>query len=593
VSISSLHAAAAAAGKRLVLTGHSLGGAVAVLTTVRLLRALTTAQLGSSSSSSGLHSLLNAAAEPLIRCISFATPAVANTDLLQEVMAAGWDQFITNIVMPGGLVCWQKTCVCVCVPTASESATEGAVLLALSAVCVPDTAAATCLRVCTEDPVVPFVNLLLKAPPSPSNPKAKPRSLFRAPDSPGSPASDSSSSTYSINSSPALTRSSSSSGSQLSGLDSSWGRRLQFEPLDLPVELTAGLAPAGSAATAALQPLQDVVTAAADGPWGSQQLPELAFALASPSAGGALELGLASLPASPTSAALVGSGSHELASWLAAAQRTVKACGSGAPSQRSFAESRDNSISGNSLYSLQYDLWPASSVSEPSSSGHSSPTSPASRSRSDSGVSYVSRPGSPTAGLPSAQQEAPTVPDSLLVAALAAAEQEQQQQQPAQGTAPIRSQFMHQVKRLQQQLGGSKATTRAAWIGGALAASLRCASAFAAVPGMVSTPQLSLLTLLPRALFGPAAFAALHFVGHAAYKAAMPASHPLGQQWVMTGSGLELVVKPLHAYPRSGEGLGLKELGGLFPGHRMIAYRRRLAVLVSQAPPSPGSPGSQ
>jgi hypothetical protein len=49
---------------------------------------------------------------------------------------------------------------------------------------------------------------------------------------------------------------------------------------------------------------------------------------------------------------------------------------------------------------------------------------------------------------------------------------------------------------------------------------------------------------------------------------------------VLTGAGLELVAKPLAAYPRNGDALGLKELGGLFPGHRMIAYRRRLAALV-------------
>lgn len=87
ISIDALQAAAAAADKRLVLTGHSLGGAVATLTTVRLLRALTMQQ---------------DLPDPRIRCISFATPAVANTDLLQEVAAAGWDRYITNIILPGG-----------------------------------------------------------------------------------------------------------------------------------------------------------------------------------------------------------------------------------------------------------------------------------------------------------------------------------------------------------------------------------------------------------------------------------------------------------------------------------------------------------
>lgn len=98
LSISALQQSAAATGKRLVLTGHSLGGAVATLTTVRLLRSLHTAQpLGESSSHQ----------DPQIRCISFATPAVANTDLLQEVAEAGWDKYITNIVLPGR---WRRGC---------------------------------------------------------------------------------------------------------------------------------------------------------------------------------------------------------------------------------------------------------------------------------------------------------------------------------------------------------------------------------------------------------------------------------------------------------------------------------------------------
>jgi hypothetical protein len=139
-----------------------------------------------------------------------------------------------------------------------------------------------------------------------------------------------------------------------------------------------------------------------------------------------------------------------------------------------------------------------------------------------------------------------------------------------------------QLRRLQQQLATSR-VGRLAWISGALAAGARCASALAA-PAALAGGHVSLLAMLPRALAGPAALAVLHFVGHAAYQAALPASHPLGQQWVMTDAGLEPVAKPLTSYPRTGEGLGLKELGGLFPGHRMIAYRRRLANLVSQSP---------
>lgn len=85
LSIRELHTVATAAGKRLVLTGHSLGGAVAALTTVQLLR----------------QSAAPLVDDPQVRCISFATPAVANTSLLEEVTAAGWDRYITNIVLPG------------------------------------------------------------------------------------------------------------------------------------------------------------------------------------------------------------------------------------------------------------------------------------------------------------------------------------------------------------------------------------------------------------------------------------------------------------------------------------------------------------
>jgi hypothetical protein len=153
------------------------------------------------------------------------------------------------------------------------------------------------------------------------------------------------------------------------------------------------------------------------------------------------------------------------------------------------------------------------------------------------------------------------------------------------------AQIAKQLRRLEQQLAGMK-VGRLAWISGALAAGARCASALAA-PAAVTGPHISLMAMLPRALAGPAALALLHFVGHAAYQAALPPSHPLGQQWVMTVSGLEPVAKPLTSYPRTGEGLGLKELGGWCPGHRMIAYRRRLANLVSQSSLVAAEPAQQ
>jgi hypothetical protein len=115
-----------------------------------------------------------------------------------------------------------------------------------------------------------------------------------------------------------------------------------------------------------------------------------------------------------------------------------------------------------------------------------------------------------------------------------------------------------------------------AFVTGALAASVRCSAALAA-PQLLG-PQLSLFSMLPAALTAPVALAAMHLVG----KAALPVSHPLGQQYVITGAGFEPVDRPLKSYPRSGEGLDLKQLGGLFPGHRMIAYRRRMVTLLQQ-----------
>lgn len=395
---------------------------------------------------------------------------------------------------------------------------------------------------------------------------------------------------------------------------------------DLGTSLAAAGCAAAMAATAALQgPLQAAAAAAQlPPPWRLSELPQLAYASSGVPAGAfglALAANAASLAAPSAAAAApaaaadaAGSASRELASWLAAAQGAVSECSSSSRqnSQRSLAEgSRYNSSSGCSLWSMQSErvgIGQASSeASSSSSSACGSPAGVFGRSRSDSGVFS---PATSVTGLAwgpetvepivsaarstgaqeeqdEKEQQQRDLPDSLLTSASCAVLAAVQQQDDQDIRAPLRSHVMQQVKRLQQQLGGSKAT-RLAWISGALAASLRCAAALAAPAGAaaaaVGGPHLSLLALLPRALVGPAALAALHFVGHAAYKAAMPPSHPLGQQWVMTGAGLELVVKPLGAYPQNADALGLKELGGLFPGHRMIAYRRRLASLVSQAP---------
>jgi len=129
VPIDKLYAQAAACKKRLVLCGHSLGGAVALLCTIKLLRIWAARQLGGTYKPSGgagkgrgggskgrqgrqrrnnQHLAAAAAAaaaapyaDPNIRCITFAAPAVANESLAAEVVAAGWDRLISNFVQPG------------------------------------------------------------------------------------------------------------------------------------------------------------------------------------------------------------------------------------------------------------------------------------------------------------------------------------------------------------------------------------------------------------------------------------------------------------------------------------------------------------
>ncbi|KAL4419133.1 hypothetical protein ABPG77_002646 [Micractinium sp. CCAP 211/92] len=69
-------------GKRLVLAGHSLGGAVATLCAIRLLDALPEA----------LHHT--------VTCVGFAVPPVGNASLAAAVAAAGWSRRITNYLLP-------------------------------------------------------------------------------------------------------------------------------------------------------------------------------------------------------------------------------------------------------------------------------------------------------------------------------------------------------------------------------------------------------------------------------------------------------------------------------------------------------------
>lgn len=74
-------------GRRLIFSGHSLGGAVAVLCTLRLLRALGDHTGGAS-----------------IRCITFGMPAIGNAALADHVSLRGWHHCFSSFVLPEDMV---------------------------------------------------------------------------------------------------------------------------------------------------------------------------------------------------------------------------------------------------------------------------------------------------------------------------------------------------------------------------------------------------------------------------------------------------------------------------------------------------------
>lgn len=63
--------------------GHSLGAAVAVLSTIKLLKQLP------------------AGSQPQLACIIFACPAVGNAALADLVAASGWSGYFRNHLIPG------------------------------------------------------------------------------------------------------------------------------------------------------------------------------------------------------------------------------------------------------------------------------------------------------------------------------------------------------------------------------------------------------------------------------------------------------------------------------------------------------------
>ena len=61
-----------------------MGGAVALLCTLRLLRAL------------GAHDV-----HPLVHCTCYGTPAIGNATLARHVDQEGWSKHFTSFVLPG------------------------------------------------------------------------------------------------------------------------------------------------------------------------------------------------------------------------------------------------------------------------------------------------------------------------------------------------------------------------------------------------------------------------------------------------------------------------------------------------------------
>jgi hypothetical protein len=132
--------------------------------------------------------------------------------------------------------------------------------------------------------------------------------------------------------------------------------------------------------------------------------------------------------------------------------------------------------------------------------------------------------------------------------------------------------------------GGPAAAVRVAriWAQRALSGSLRSglrALALAAprlLPSFArgGAPGPVLGRVLPAAL-------GLEIFGSALLALAVPRTCALGSQWVLSHDGLRQADRPLALYPRRPQSLGLRELGGLFPGHRMISYRNRIAHLAA------------
>ncbi|GBF96415.1 hypothetical protein Rsub_09214 [Raphidocelis subcapitata] len=485
-----LRAQARAAGKRLVLCGHSLGGAVAMIGAVTLLREAAAAAAAAGGGGDGAAEAgrgggggadggFDCGAEagwgsdPQIRCVTFAAPPVANEALAAEVAAAGWDRYIANFVLP-------------------------------------------------EDPVIPVVNRLLRA------------------DSNGG----------------AEEQQQEPQRQEAAAQQQQQGEEQQRAPREAG-ERTGG-AEAAAAALERLLPrqlliLEDAAASAwrddegeAAGPdawaWGGAAPHGAAAALVT-AATGYVALGGHGRARSGRELQLHGRRAARLVRWahdprLAAQLRHYQRPGvhGHAPLPRARAAPWQQAAAGAAC----------------------------GRGRGGGGDGW----GAAWAGLVLELQ--------AVAAAAASAGASAGGAGPGDEEAPPSRRPARRGTSGGGAIAAARAFARAALGGGPLRRGLR-AAALAAPRALASAAPAALARLLPAAV-------GFDVLASAVIAAVVPRTRPIGTQWVLTHEGPQPAGRPARAYPQQPAALGLGELGGLFPGHRMVAYRNRVAQLGG-APP--------